>query len=112
MDPKAVKRVLVVGAGTMGNGIAQVFARAGIEVGLVDVNEPTLNLAKDRIESGLKTLVEYGPVPLLEEAVQHGFEDNKGGYATKCHLCYETRAFFWEKGLHTDEVGPGEVYTD
>ena len=28
MKPKAVKRVLVVGAGTMGNGIAQVFARA------------------------------------------------------------------------------------
>jgi len=62
MDPKDVKRVLVVGAGTMGNGIAQVFARAGIEVGLVDVNQKTLDSAKDRIESGLKTLVEYGSV--------------------------------------------------
>jgi len=62
MNPKDVKRVLVVGAGTMGNGIAQVFARAGIEVSLVDVDQKTLDLAKDRIESGLRTLVEYGSV--------------------------------------------------
>ena len=62
MDPNAVKRVLVVGAGTMGNGIAQVFARAGIEVSLVDVEQKTLDRAKDRIESGLRTLVEYGSV--------------------------------------------------
>ena len=68
MDPNAVKRVLVVGAGTMGNGIAQVFARAGIEVGLVDVNQETLDSAKDRIESGLKTLVEYGSVSEKEMA--------------------------------------------
>jgi 3-hydroxybutyryl-CoA dehydrogenase len=62
MNPKDVKRVLVVGAGTMGNGIAQVFARAGIEVGLVDVDEKVLDRAMDRIESDLKTLVEYGSV--------------------------------------------------
>jgi len=62
MDPKDVKRVLVVGAGTMGNGIAQVFARAGIEVGLVDVDAKALDRAVERIESGLKTFVEYGSV--------------------------------------------------
>jgi len=59
-----------------------------------------------------KTLVEHGPVPLLEEAIQYGFEDDKEGYSTKCHLCFETRAFFWEQGLYSDAVGPGEVYTD
>lgn len=59
-----------------------------------------------------KTLVEHGPVPILEEAIQYGFEDNQEGYATKCHLCFEARAFFWEQGLYSDEVGPGEVYTD
>jgi 3-hydroxybutyryl-CoA dehydrogenase len=68
MDPNAVTRVLVVGAGTMGNGIAQVFARAGIEVGLVDVDEKALDRAMDRIESGLKTLVEYGSVSGKEVA--------------------------------------------
>ncbi len=68
MDPKAVKRVLVVGAGTMGNGIAQVFARSGIEVGLVDVDEKTLDRAMARIESGLKTLAEYGSLSEKEMA--------------------------------------------
>jgi len=34
----AVKRVAVVGGGTMGNGIAQVFATTGFDVELVDVN--------------------------------------------------------------------------
>jgi MoaA/NifB/PqqE/SkfB family radical SAM enzyme len=60
----------------------------------------------------VKTLVEHGPVPLLEEAIQNGFVDEGGGYATKCHLCFAARAFFWEKGLHPDEVGPAEIYTD
>ena len=68
MDPNAVKRVVVVGAGTMGNGIAQVFARAGIEVGLVDVDQKALDRAMDRIESGLRTLVEYGSVSENEMA--------------------------------------------
>jgi len=68
MNPKDVKRVLVVGAGTMGNGIAQVFARAGIEVSLVDVEKKVLDSAMERIESGLKTLVEYGSVSGKEMA--------------------------------------------
>ena len=68
MDPNAVKRVVVVGAGTMGNGIAQVFARAGIEVGLVDVDQKALDRAMDRVESGLRTLVEYGSVSESEMA--------------------------------------------
>jgi MoaA/NifB/PqqE/SkfB family radical SAM enzyme len=60
----------------------------------------------------VKTLVEHGPVPLLEEAIQHGFPDDEGGYATKCHICFAARTFFWENGLYADEVGPEEIYTD
>lgn len=60
----------------------------------------------------VKTLVERGPVPLLEEAIRHGFVDDGEGYATKCHLCFAARTFFREKGMHPDEVGPGEIYTD
>ncbi len=39
------KTVSVVGAGTMGNGIAHVFAHAGYKVNLVDVNEDQLKKA-------------------------------------------------------------------
>lgn len=48
MDPKGVERVVVVGEGTMGNGIAQVFSRAGIEVGLADVDRQSLERAMHR----------------------------------------------------------------
>ena len=60
----------------------------------------------------LKTLIENGPVPLLEEAIQHGFQDDSEGYASKCHLCFAVRTFLWEQGLYPDEIGPGEIYTD
>jgi MoaA/NifB/PqqE/SkfB family radical SAM enzyme len=60
----------------------------------------------------VRTLAEHGPVQLLEEAVEHGFVAADEGYATKCHLCFELRRFFWEQGLHADEVGPGEIYSN
>ena len=44
-----IKKVGVIGAGQMGNGIAQVCAEAGYDVGLNDI-------ARDRIEAGLATI--------------------------------------------------------
>ena len=44
-----IRKVGVIGAGQMGNGIAQVCAQAGFEVGLNDVS-------KERIEAGLATI--------------------------------------------------------
>jgi MoaA/NifB/PqqE/SkfB family radical SAM enzyme len=60
----------------------------------------------------LKTLIEEGPLPLLEEAIQYGFSDAEEGYATKCHLCFAVRTFFREEGLYPDEVGPEEIYSE
>lgn len=44
-----MKQVCVIGAGTMGNGIAHVFAQYGFQVALVDVNELQLNKAIETI---------------------------------------------------------------
>jgi 3-hydroxybutyryl-CoA dehydrogenase len=55
-----VKTVGVVGAGTMGNGIAQVFAQRGFAVRLVDVAEPMLDRARGTIEKSLGKFVEKG----------------------------------------------------
>jgi len=60
----------------------------------------------------VKTLVEQGPLPLLEEAIRCGFSADQEGYATKCHLCFAVRTFFWEERLYPDEVGPQELYSD
>jgi 3-hydroxybutyryl-CoA dehydrogenase len=55
-----IKTVGVIGAGTMGNGIAQVFAQAGFSVTLVDVAQPMLDRAKSTIEKSLGKFVERG----------------------------------------------------
>jgi 3-hydroxybutyryl-CoA dehydrogenase len=55
-----IKTVGVIGAGTMGNGIAQVFAQAGFSVRLVDVAAPVLDRARGAIEKSLGKFVEKG----------------------------------------------------
>jgi 3-hydroxybutyryl-CoA dehydrogenase len=53
-----IKRVGVVGAGTMGNGIAQVFTQAGFDVRLIDAAAPALDRARRSIEKSLDKFVE------------------------------------------------------
>ncbi|MGE5245430.1 MAG: 3-hydroxybutyryl-CoA dehydrogenase [Betaproteobacteria bacterium] len=55
-----IKTVGVIGAGTMGNGIAQVFAQSGFSVVLVDVGQPMLDRARSSIEKSLAKFVEKG----------------------------------------------------
>jgi 3-hydroxybutyryl-CoA dehydrogenase len=55
-----IKTVGVVGAGTMGNGIAQVFAQAGFEVVVQDVAQKALDRARSTIEKSLAKFVEKG----------------------------------------------------
>jgi len=53
-----IKTIGVIGAGTMGNGIAQVFAQSGFSVMLVDVAQPMLDRARGSIEKSLGRFVE------------------------------------------------------
>src|SRR5918992_2905337 len=55
-----IRRVGVIGAGTMGNGIAQVFAQSGFEVRLVDAVPPALDRARSSIEKSLARFVDKG----------------------------------------------------
>lgn len=54
------QNVTVIGAGTMGNGIAHVFAQSGREVTLVDVKSEFLDRARAAIESNLGRQVKKG----------------------------------------------------
>ena len=56
----ALAPVVVVGAGTMGNGIAQTFAASGRRVLLLDANEAALKRGLGAIEKSLGKLVEKG----------------------------------------------------
>jgi 3-hydroxybutyryl-CoA dehydrogenase len=55
--------VSVIGAGTMGSGIAQVFAGAGFEVMLIDKDEPLLERARASVEKSLDRLVAKQVIP-------------------------------------------------
>ena len=60
-------RAAVVGAGTMGNGIAHVFAQSGFEVTLVDVSEDLLENALAAIKKNMDRQVKKGS---LDEAAR------------------------------------------
>lgn len=52
-----MQRVVVVGGGIMGNGIAQAVASSGLEVTLVDISEEALEKARSRITKSLERSV-------------------------------------------------------
>jgi len=56
----AIHNVTVMGAGTMGHALAQVFAQGGHEVWLNDISDEALSKAMRLIESNLATQVEMG----------------------------------------------------
>ena len=57
MTAKDIKRVAVIGCGTMGNGIAQVFAKTGYDVDLIDIEQEFLDKALETISSSLDRLI-------------------------------------------------------
>ena len=64
------KKAAVIGAGTMGHGICQVLATAGIEAGLIDVSDEILGKALEQIRSSLERFVKRGSMkPEEEEAI-------------------------------------------
>jgi 3-hydroxybutyryl-CoA dehydrogenase len=59
-------KIAVLGAGTMGNGIAQVFAQNGHDVVLRDLSQPILDRARGSIERSLNKLVEKGRLTTVD----------------------------------------------
>jgi 3-hydroxybutyryl-CoA dehydrogenase len=68
----AIQRVGVVGAGTMGNGIAHVFARAGFGVLLCDVEQRFLDRALDVIGKNLERELAKNKISAKEKAAALG----------------------------------------
>lgn len=62
-----IKKVTVLGAGTMGNGIAHVFAQKGFKVNLVDINESQLQKAIQTINGNLDRQVKKCTISEIEK---------------------------------------------
>ncbi|WP_420593259.1 3-hydroxyacyl-CoA dehydrogenase family protein [Robiginitalea biformata] len=63
-----MKNISVVGAGTMGNGIAHVFAQHDYNVQLIDISEDSLQKGMETIERNLRRMVAKGTIE--SESVQ------------------------------------------
>ena len=57
-----MKNIAVIGSGTMGNGIAHIFAQHGFSVTLIDISEEALKKAVATIEKNLSRQVEKGVI--------------------------------------------------
>ncbi len=58
-----IRKIGVIGAGTMGNGIAQVFAQSGFDVYLRDIKTEFVERGVANIERNLKRMVDKGKLP-------------------------------------------------
>src|SRR5687767_13054105 len=57
-----IKTISVIGAGTMGNGIAHVFAQNGFKVNLIDVSQAQLTKAMETIRKNLERQLSKGNI--------------------------------------------------
>jgi 3-hydroxybutyryl-CoA dehydrogenase len=62
-----IKKVAVIGAGTMGGGIAQLCAQQGIDAVIADITKDLADKALYRIEKGLTQRVEKGKITVEEK---------------------------------------------
>jgi 3-hydroxybutyryl-CoA dehydrogenase len=63
-----MKNIAVIGAGTMGNGIAHVFAQNGFKVNLIDISEKSLENAIATINKNLDRQVSKGLISEEDKA--------------------------------------------
>ncbi len=63
-----ISRVAVIGAGTMGNGIAHVFAQYGFPVTLIDVKQDFLDRALHTVGANLDRQIAKGTLPTAAKA--------------------------------------------
>ncbi len=91
MSMDAVDRIGVVGAGTMGSGIAQVAAAAGFDVTIRDVDDSLVDDGLEAVESGLDRAVDRGELTQSQATAArervHGTTDLSD--LADCQLCIE-----------------------
>ncbi|MDT7729136.1 MAG: 3-hydroxybutyryl-CoA dehydrogenase [Actinomycetota bacterium] len=81
-----IQRVGVIGAGLMGSGIAEVHARAGLEVTVTEVSQPALDAGRARIEKSLKRGVKSGKLATEDADAAFGrltFTTDIGSFADR-----------------------------
>jgi 3-hydroxybutyryl-CoA dehydrogenase len=64
-----MKNIAVIGAGTMGNGIAHTLAQSGFKVNLIDINEASLKKGIDTITKNLDRMVSKETITVAQKDI-------------------------------------------
>src|SRR5690606_37201335 len=67
-----MKNIAVIGAGTMGNGIAHTFAQNGFKVNLIDISEKSLEKGMATISGNLDRMIAKGGLSEDEKSTALG----------------------------------------
>ena len=86
-----IKQVGVLGAGTMGAGIAQVFAEAGLKVRLVDIDHKMLQAGQAKIKKFWQKALEKGKIDVASKAAREALLECSGDMSgfKDCELVVE-----------------------
>ena len=96
-----IKTIGVIGAGTMGNGIAQVCAAAGISVVLIDVSPEALAKGMNTLSGNLDRLVKKGQLSAADKASAIGRIQTSTHYSDLGAADFVIEAATENKGLKT-----------
>ena len=97
--PRPVKKVAVVGAGTMGGGIAMSFAAASVPVTLVDATQDALDRGLERVKGNYATSVKRGSLTQAEMDRRMGFISGAVDRAAAADADIVIEAVFEDAGL-------------
>ncbi|WP_458093639.1 3-hydroxyacyl-CoA dehydrogenase NAD-binding domain-containing protein [Roseomonas sp. WA12] len=102
---RPVARAAVIGAGTMGGGIAMSFANAGIPVTLIETTEENLQRGLERVEGNYAMSVKRGSLTEEARAKRMGLIEGKVGLEAASGADVVVEAVFEEMGLKKEIFG-------
>ena len=102
---RPIARAAVIGAGTMGGGIAMCFAQAGIPVTLIEVKEEALNAGLARIRGNYETSVKRGSLSQAAMDRHLGFVTGAVGMEAAADADIIVEAAFEEMGVKAEIFG-------
>jgi 3-hydroxybutyryl-CoA dehydrogenase len=106
-----IKRIGVIGAGTMGNGIAQVFAQSGYDVQLIDTSRPALDRARDAISKSLARFVEKGKLTAQDRDAALGRLETATDIGSLADVDYVVEAIVEDAAAKRDLFGQLDAIT-
>lgn len=100
--PRRIARAAVVGAGTMGGGIAMCFAQAGIPVTLIDLTPDALATGLSRIRANYETSVKRGSLSAAAMSERLALITGATGLDNAGEADVIVEAAFEDMGVKTD----------